>query len=261
MEMKHIKLFESWLSENEDQQKEKIRKKVEGKPGARTIMSMYKFYMEGGHKDIKDPKELLAKIEYYDQKIREDKIWDLAQSAGISPRTVDKMNLEMVKPFIGKVKPGTDEFSHVWIVVQHADHDLSTQKKFIEIYGEDMKKTNANDLLFLKDRISANEDKPQEGLSQGMKVTYNGKTGWLPYQNANLKYEPEEITAKNELGKEVKLLKWKDGETSKVNDMIKAVIGEKGVEVAKNAGLEINLKNYVIHHHNTEYVGPYVIKK
>ena len=52
--MKHIKLFESFINEQEDsKQVQAIRKKLEGKPGAKTIVGMYKFYWEQEHQKYK----------------------------------------------------------------------------------------------------------------------------------------------------------------------------------------------------------------
>lgn len=261
--MKYVKTFESFTSAYESANKiEIVRKKLEGKAGKKTIMSIYNFYIEKGYKDIKDPKKLLSKIEYFDQKIRDDKIFYLAQDIGISPVLVDQTNAKLVEPYIGKVKPGTDEFSKVWLVVQHADHNVQLQKKFLEIYGDEMKKTDSSKLAFMSDRIAANEGKPQKGISQGMEITLGSKTGWLPYQNADIDFEPKEIKAKDAAsGKEVALLKWKEGETTKVNDAVKATVGEKGIKQAKDSGIEVNLKNYIVYQMDSAYLGPYMIKR
>jgi len=256
--MKYVKTFENFIYENEDKL-DKIRKKLKGKEGERTVISMYNFYIDKGYAEIKDPKKLLSKLEYYDQTIRKDNIFTMSKSVGLDPRIVDKINSELVKPFVAKVKPGTDEFSSVWIIIQHADHDVALQKKFIEIHGDSIK--GDEKLAFLKDRVSTNEGKPQQGISQGMPVTIGGKTGWVPYQIANIEFEKEEIKARQEdTNKDIILLKWKEGETSKVTAAVKATIGEKGVKQAEEMGLEINLKNYVIHRMKTEYLGPYMIK-
>jgi hypothetical protein len=262
--MKYVKTFESFIYENENTDKnevklDQIRKKLEGQEGERTVLSMYNFYINKGYSEIKDPRKLLSKLEYYDQTIRKENIFKMSKSIGLDPRVVDKINAELIKPFIGRVKPGTDEFSPVWIIVQHADHDVALQKKFIEIHGDSIK--GDEKLAFLKDRVSTNEGEPQQGISQGMPVTMGGKTGWVPYQTADIEFEKEEFKARQEdTNKDVILLKWKEGETSKVTAAVKATIGENGVKQAEQMGLEINLKNYVIHRMKTDYLGPYMIK-
>jgi len=258
--MKYVKTFESFLFEAEvDPKVELIKKKLKGYDSLRTVLNMYKFYFGDERKGMKDS-ELISKAEYYDQAIRDDDgLFNAIQKVGISPIEIDKMNLNLVMPFFNKVKPGTDEFEKVWLIVQHADGNVAAQKKFLELHGKDMSGKNK---VYLEDRIATNEGKPQKGLSQGMEVELNGKTGWLPWQSANLKIQGETITAKDALnGKEIKLVKWEKGEGSKVSDMIKLNIGPANVKKAEDAGMEINLKNYVEQVMNTEYLGPYMIKK
>ena len=258
--MKYVKTFESFLFESDvDPKVEAIKKRLKGDENLRTILNMYRFYFGDQRKGMKDS-ELISKAEHYDQEIRlNDKLFNSIQQVGINPRNIDKINLDIVLPFFTQVKPGTDEFEKVWLIVQHADDNIAAQKKFLELHNKDMSGKNK---VYLEDRIATNEGKPQKGLSQGMEVELNGKKGWLPWQSANLKIQKETIKAKETLnGKEIELLKWERGEDSKVSDMIKLNIGPANVKRAEEAGMEINLKNYVEQVMNTEYLGPYMIKK
>ena len=259
--MKHIKLFEDFINEQEDsKQVQTIRKKLEGKPGAKTIVGMYKFYWEQEHQKYKGL-ELLKKLAYYDQVIRRDEIFDLAQSVGIQMLEVDKFNQGLGKAFIGQVKAGTKEFDDLWIIVQHADQQPKLQQAFLKVYGEAMKETDPRSLAMLTDRIAVNTGQAQTTLSQGMQVTYKGKTGWLPWQMKGIKTEGETVKAKAETGEQVQLVKWASSEDSKINTAIKVQLGPKNVEKAKKAGIEINLKAYVEHVMGTDFVGNWMIKK
>jgi hypothetical protein len=260
--MKKVKLFEDFLTEAEEsKQVQTLRKKFEGQKGLRTLIGLYKFYFENGHKEY-TPEDLLTRCEYYDQLIRkDDNIWDLLNQSGIGPVKVDQMNLKLIAPFIAKVKPGTEEFSKVWVIVQHADSQPAVQKKFMELHGETMKKENPKSYAMMADRIAINSGEQQTTLSQGMQVTYKGKTGWLPWQMKGIKTEGEPVKAKGEDDSEVFLVKWASSENSKIVDAIKTQIGADNVEKAKAAGLTINLSTFVEQVMGTDFVGNYMIKK
>lgn len=259
--MKKIKLFEQFILEaQESKEVQALRKKLEGKKGRKTILGMYKFYWQQGHESLKGT-ELLKKLAYYDQAIRRDEIFDLAQSVGIQMLEVDKFNQVLSKEFIGQVKPGTPEFDDLWIIVQHADQQPKLQVAFLKVYGEAMKKTDPRSLAMLTDRIAINTGQAQTTLSQGMQVTYKGKTGWLPWQMKGIKTEGEPVKAKAETGEQVELVKWASSEDSKINSAIKTQLGPKNVEKAKKAGIEINLKAYVENVMGTDFVGNWMIKK
>jgi len=257
-----IYTFEEFLTESEESKKvQALRKKFAGEKGLRTLIGLYKFYFEGGHKEYK-PEELLTRCEYYDQLIRkQDHIWNLLNKSGIGPVKVDQMNVKLITPFISKVKPGTKEFEKVWVIVQHADSLPDIQKKFMELHGEAMKKENPKSYAMMVDRIAINSGEQQTTLSQGMQVTYKGKTGWLPWQMNGIKTEGEPVKAKGEDGKEVELIRWADSENSKINAAIKTQIGPENVEKAKNAGLDISLSTFVKHVMNTDFVGNWMIKR
>jgi hypothetical protein len=259
--MKHIKLFESFINEQEDsKQVQAIRKKLEGKPGAKTLIGMYKFYWEKEHQEYKGL-ELLKKLAYYDQAIRDEKNFKIAQSLGMQMLEVDKFNQELATQFIGKVKAGTEEFDDLWIIIQHADQQPKLQQAFLKVYGEAMKETDPRSLAMLTDRIAVNTGQAQTTLSQGMQVTYKGKTGWLPYQMQGIKTEGQPVDAVDELDKPCQLIKWAASEESKINTAIKVQLGPKNVEKAEAAGIRINLASYVEHVMGTDFVGNWMIKK
>jgi hypothetical protein len=260
--MKHIKLFESFINEQEDsKQVQTIRKKLEGKPGAKTLIGMYKFYWEKEHQEYKGL-ELLKKLAYYDQAIRDEKNFDIAQSVGIQMQQIDKFNQELSKPFMGKVKAGTEEFSDLWIIIQHADNQPKLQQAFLEVYGEAMKKTNPGNLAYMIDRVAVNTGEAQTTLSQGMDVTYKGKTGWLPRQMKGIKLEGQPVDAEDpDTGEKIQLVRWAASEESKINTAIKVQLGPKNVEKAEAAGIKINLASYVEHVMGTDFVGNWMIKK
>lgn len=259
--MKKIKLFEDFFNEQEDsKQVQTLRKKLEGKPGAKTLIGMYKFYWEKEFQQYKGI-ELLKKLAYYDQTIRKDSNFKLAQSMGMQMLEVDKFNQELATPFIGKVKAGTKEFDDLWIIIQHADQQPKLQQAFLKVYGEAMKETNPRSLAMLTDRIAVNTGQAQTTLSQGMQVTYKGKTGWLPWQMKGIKTEGQPVTAKAETGEQVQLVKWASSEDSKINTAIKVQLGKENVEKAKAAGITINLAAYVEHVMGTDFVGNWMIKK
>lgn len=260
-----IQSFEDFIFENADNDSvevQKLKTKLKGKPGLKTLVSMYKFYYEKGYADIKDPKELISKAEYYDQAWRKsDTLLDLMNHARISPTQIDKINYKLVEPFIAKVKPGTPEFAKVWIIVQHADHNVEGQKKFVELHGKEMESKDPSSFAMLKDRIAVNSGEPQPGMSQGMGVTLKGKESWVPRLMKGIKIEGEPVKAKNSVtGKEVILVKWADSETEKVNAAIEKTIPPAKIKAAKKAGVEINLKNYIAQVHGLDYLGNYMIK-
>lgn len=259
--MKRIKLFEQFINEQEEsKQVQTLRKKLEGKPGAKTLIGMYKFYWEKEFQQLKGI-ELLKKLAYYDQAIRKDNNFKLAQSVGIQMLQVDKFNQELATPFIGKVKAGTKEFDDLWIIIQHADQQPKLQQAFLKVYAEAMKETDPRSLAMLTDRIAVNTGQAQTTLSQGMQVTYKGKTGWLPWQMKGIKTEGEPVKAKAETGEAVELIKWAPEEDSKINTAIKVQLGKENVEKAKAAGITINLAAYVEHVMGTDFVGNWMIKK
>lgn len=242
----------------------KMREKLKGKSGSKSLLNMYQFYILGGFKEIKDPKELITKCASFDQAIRtNDDIWNSLGVIGMDPFKVDDSNLKIVAPYFNKVKPGTDEFEDVWVIVQHADRNVKAQEKFLSLHGEHMKKESPRSYSMLVDRIAINKGGLQKGISQGMEVKLGDKTGWLPYQNDSIEFEKEEIEAQDPYSpeKKVKLLKWKEGEESKINAAVKEKIGPENVQKAKNAGIEINLKAYVEHVMSSTYLGPYMIKR
>ena len=267
--MKHIKLFEQFINEDakegaeESKKVQAIRKKLDGLKGAGTIVNMYKFYWEKEYQKIKGT-ELLGKLEYYDQAIRQNDDVDmfmLAKSVGIQMVDVDKFNQQLAKPFIGQVKVKSPAFENLWIIVQHADFDVKLQKTFLEVYGKEMKLSNPRTYNMLVDRVAVNSGESQVTLSQGMQVTYDGKKGWLPWQMKGIKIEGEPVTAKSETGQTVQLVKWAQEEDSKINAAISSQIGPEGVEKAKAQNIEINLSTFVKHVMSTDFVGNYMIKK
>ena len=264
--MKKVKLFEEFFSEAEEsKQVQTLRKKFEGQKGLRTLIGLYKFYFENGHKEF-TPEDLLTRCEYYDQLVRtDDNVIDLLNKSGINTNKVDQMNVKLIAPFIAKVKPGTEEFSKVWIIIQHADSQPELQKKFMELHGEAMKKENPKDYAMMTDRVAVNSGEQQTTLSQGMKVTYKGKTGWLPWQMKGIKTEGEPVKAIGEDDSDVLLVKWASSENSKIVDAIKTQIGPDGVEKAKAAGIKISLSAYIEHVMGPEFggdfIGNYMIKR
>lgn len=131
----------------------------------------------------------------------------------------------------------------------------------MKVYAEAMKETDPRSLAMLTDRIAVNTGQAQTTLSQGMQVTYKGKTGWLPWQMKDVKTEGEPVTAKAETGEQVQLVKWASSEDSKINTAIKVQLGKENVEKAKAAGITINLAAYVEHVMGTDFVGNWMIKK
>lgn len=260
--MKKLMLFEQFLTEGNDSEKvQLLKKKFAGQKGLKSFIGLYKFYFEEGHKGY-SAEEVLTKCEYYDQLIRKnDNVFDLLNKSGIGPQKVDEMNVKLIAPFIAKVKPGTEEFKKVWIIIQHADSQPAVQKKFIEMHGDEMKKQDPKEHAYLTDRIAINSGEQQINLSQGMKVTYKGKTGWLPWQMKGVKIEGEGVKAKGEDGSDVVLVKWASSENSKISDAIELQIGPDNVKKAKAAGLSINLQTYVEHVTGTDFVGNYMIKR
>lgn len=259
--MKKIKLFEQFMLEAEESKRvQTLRKKLDGKKGAKTLIGMYKFYWEKEFQQYKGS-ELLSKLEYYDQAIRKDSNFKLAQSLGMQMLEIDKFNQELATPFIGQVKAGTDEFDKLWIIIQHADQQPKLQQAFLKVYGKEMEQTNPRSYAMLVDRIAVNTGQAQTTLSQGMQVTYKGKTGWLPYQMKGIKTEGEPVDAVDELDKPCQLIKWAASEDSKINTAIKAQLGAENVEKAKAAGITINLAAYIEHVMGTDFVGNYMIKK
>ena len=113
----------------------------------------------------------------------------------------------------------------------------------------------------LVDRVAVNIGEQQTSLSQGMEVTLNGKTGWLPWQMKGIEVEKDTKTAESEEGKKIELVKWVSSEDSKIKKAIEAQIGAKNVEKAKDAGITINLSAYVKQVMGTEFIGNYMIKK
>ena len=266
--MKRIKLFEEFFNEaakeatEESKKVQAIRKKLDGRIGAGTIVNMYKFYWEKEYRNFKGSK-LLSKLEYYDQAIRQNKeedMFKLAKSVGIQMVDVDKFNQQLAKPFIGQVKVKSPEFENLWIIVQHADFNMKLQQTFLKVYGKEMKVSNPQTYNMLVDRVAVNSGEPQVTLSQGMQVTYGGKFGWLPWQMKGIKLEGEAVSAKDESGNDVQLVKWAQEEDSKINEAIAAQIGPGGVKKAKAQNIKINLSSYVKHVMKTEFVGNYMIK-
>lgn len=253
--------FQNFLNENEEsKQVLKLREELKDMPGSKAFIGLYKFYFENEYKDFKSDK-LLKRCAYYDQLIRDDKYFDLFNKVGMRPSKIDELNVKLIAGFINKVKPGTDQFHDVWIIIQHADTQPKVQQKFLELHGETMKKTNPGSFNMLKDRIAINTGEQQTSLSQGMEVTLNGKTGWLPWQMKGVEVEKETVSAKSDDGKPIPLVKWVSSENSKIKNAIEAQIGPKNVEKAKEAGITINLKAYVQQVMGTEFLGNYMIKK
>ena len=262
LDMKIHSNFQNFLNENEEsKQVLKLREKLKDIPGSKSFIGLYKFYFEEGYKDLK-PDELLKKCAYYDQLIRDDKYFNLFNKVGMRPSKIDELNVKLIAGFINKVKPGTEQFKDVWIIIQHADTQPKVQQKFLELHGETMQKTNPRSFNMLKDRIAINTGEQQTTLSQGMEITLNGKTGWLPWQMKGIKIEKETTPAEQAHdGKPIELVKWVSSENSKIKNAIEAQIGPKNVEKAKEAGITINLKAYVQQVMDTEFLGNYMIKK
>ncbi len=94
-----------------------------------------------------------------------------ARFTGVDPekiKQIDTKNTERVKemisehgyPTIGKIGP---EASHaLWLLVQHADHDINFQKKCLKLMkklpGSSINKTN---IAYLEDRVRVGDGKPQ----------------------------------------------------------------------------------------------------
>lgn len=242
----------------------KIKEKLKGKPGSKSLMNMYQFYVLGGFEEIKDAKELITKCSSFDQLIRKnDDIWNSLGIIGMDPFKVDDSNLKIIMPYFSKFKAGTDEFDDILIIVQHADRNIKAQEKFLSIHGEQMKKESPRSYSMLVDRIAINKGGLQKGISQGMEVKLNGKIGWVPYQNDSIEFEKEEVESQDPVNpkEKIMLLKWKEGEENKINMAVKQKIGPENVEKAKNDGIPINLKSYVEHVMSSTYVGPYMIKR
>ncbi|MBP6859906.1 MAG: hypothetical protein KBC69_04820 [Candidatus Magasanikbacteria bacterium] len=103
--------------------------------------------------------EILTMV-YADQKMRKSNHWNL---------DLDKQNTERVKKIIsqygwpGKSIVGEEAANGIWLLVQHADHDIEFQKtalKFLQeavISGEAEKNNEA----YLIDRVKVNSGQPQ----------------------------------------------------------------------------------------------------
>lgn len=262
--MKPVKLFEEFIQEateaKDSKQVEALRKKLEGKPGAKTIIGMYKFYWEKEFQQYQG-QELLKKLAYYDQAIRDDKTTDIAMRVGIHMGEIDQFNTGLAKQFIGKIKPGTPDFDNLWIVVQHADGDPKLQQAFLDLYGPAMKKQNPNKYNMLADRVAVNTGQATVGLSQGDTITYKGKTGWLPWQMKGIEPEGQPVDATTEDGEPVQLITWSADQDAEVNRAVKAQIGPEGLKKAKAAGIKVDLKAYIEHVMGTDYVGRWMIKR
>lgn len=254
----YIPLFDDFLCES--QKIDIIKKKLKGNSHIRTVLNFYRFYYENGYKEITDPKKLLTKLEYYDQRSRDDEIFDALQIAGIPTPSIDAINQKIIKKYIKLFKPGSAEFNKIWLIIQHADNNLSLQKEFIKLHGDDMKLHDKQSFNMLSDRIDINDGKPQRvGISQGAIVRLNNKEGWVPKQMSDIKVK-ETVDAEDTEGKPIKLLKWAETENKKIKDKVENSIGEDMKKKAADNGIELSLKSYVEHVMDSEYLGPYMIK-
>ena len=122
-----------------------------------------------------------------DQKMRQ--IFDLK---GIWDNELDNKNTEEMKsivrkygwPTIGMV--GKRASKNAWLLVQHADHDLSFQKECLvlmqDIFAKNPKDIEKSNIAYLTDRTLLAEKKPQIYGTQ-FKVTKKGGLSLLPVKN------------------------------------------------------------------------------
>lgn len=101
-----------------------------------------------------------------DQKMRQR-----AERTGIWNKKIDKENTKTLKKIIKKYGWPTvsivgKKTSHsLWLLVQHADHDVEFQEKCLglmkKIFKSNQKDILKQDIAFLADRVSVNKHKPQ----------------------------------------------------------------------------------------------------
>lgn len=101
-----------------------------------------------------------------DQKMRRR-----AERTGIWNKKIDKENTKILKRIIKKygwptVSAVGKKTSHnLWLLVQHADHDIIFQEKCLElmkkIHDSNQSDVLKQDIAFLTDRIRVNRHKPQ----------------------------------------------------------------------------------------------------
>ncbi len=109
--------------------------------------------------NIKDIIDKLQKMFDEDQAMRNSDTWD---------ESIDHRNTERLKSIIDEIgwptisKVGEKSSNIAWCLAQHADHDLSFQKRCLELMKSvpegDISKRN---IAYLEDRIAVAEGRPQ----------------------------------------------------------------------------------------------------
>ena len=103
---------------------------------------------------------------------------------------VDKENAKLLKKFLEKYEWftisefGKETDEKAWAIVQHADFDVTFQKKVLKILEKlyPINETDKTNYALLYDRVAKNENRPQRYGSQVKKVE-NGKVDFHPIED------------------------------------------------------------------------------
>lgn len=106
------------------------------------------------------------------QMAREDqRMRKLAYKTGKWDTGIDKKNTKRIKQIIKKYGwpiiflVGKKASNYVWLLVQHADHDVAFQKKCLrlieKVYKDNQKSVNPANIAYLTDRVLVNEGRKQ----------------------------------------------------------------------------------------------------
>lgn len=108
-------------------------------------------------------------------------------------KTIDKRNTEWLKKVVARYGWPTismvgKKASHgVWLLAQHADHDLRFQKKVMkllkEIYKHDKKEIKPVNIAYLTDRILVHEKKSQIFGTQFIRKSGEGRFKSFPIKD------------------------------------------------------------------------------
>ena len=131
-------------------------------------------------------KQILAMVTE-DQKMRKE-----ADKTGIWNYDIDKKNASVLKTIIKKIgfpsikMVGTKASKGAWLIVQHADKDISFQKQVLQqlrtLYEKNPKSICNLAIPYLTDRVLVNSHKKQTDGSQ-LHLLKNGKLVVQPIQN------------------------------------------------------------------------------
>lgn len=136
-------------------------------------------------------KQKLAAMVNADQKMRRKiDFLHLDESLIQEMRKIDETNAKALKAILNAYnwitisEFGKEADHHAWLLVQHADHDLSFQKEVLnrleKLYP--VHETNACNYAYLYDRVAVAENRPQLYGTQGS--IRDGK--WIPYEIENV---------------------------------------------------------------------------